>query len=187
MNFKFIFSALLCFSALFSCKTADAQSIKEVTDNQVAECTSCDLIGEISRAQLVDNPIFNEWFSESYENYELHSDAMKTLNDVSTENLSFKIILGTWCSDSHRDVPRFVKILDFLNIDDKSIEYYALDAEKMSPEKIEETYSVIQVPTFIVYKKDVELNRIVEMSIRTLEEDLAIILTTNDYKNVYAD
>ncbi|EGV44940.1 thioredoxin [Bizionia argentinensis JUB59] len=193
MNYKLAFVVLFYFVLIQSCKTAGnkvvntEESEAEFIETEIAECASCDLIGEISRAELVNNSTFNQWFSTNYEAYQFNALAMETLKSVSTENISFKIILGTWCSDSHRDVPRFTKILDAINIQENVIEYYALDVNKLSPEGIENTYNIIQVPTFIVYKNGVELNRIVEMSVRTLEEDLATILTTNDYKNVYAD
>ncbi len=184
MNTKF-YVIIYCLVFVLLSQTSNGQVTSK--DTTLSECETCDLVGEISRAQLENNATFNEWFSSNFENYLLNSSAMSTLNSIPTEDLSFKIIMGTWCSDSQRDVPRFARILEALDISESAIDYYALDADKLSPEKIEETYQVNHVPTFIIYKNGVELNRIVEMSIRTLEEDLAVILTTNDYQHIYAD
>ncbi|UPS91135.1 thioredoxin family protein [Bizionia sp. M204] len=179
MSHKLIVILFFCFGIFFTCKAQDVSSEAEITPK--------DLVGEISRSELVSNTVFNLWFSDNFENYQLDSQTIEMLKRIPTKNLSFKIIMGTWCSDSQRDVPRFARILDELHISENTIDYYALDANKLSPSKIEETYQVSHVPTFIIYKNGVELNRIVEMSIRTLEEDLLIILTTNDYQHIYAD
>ena len=179
MSSKLVVALFVCFCVVF---VASAQDV--ALDSKT---TTKDLVGEISRHELVSHPVFNEWFSYNFENYQLDSKTIDRLKAIPTKNLSFKIIMGTWCSDSQREVPRFAKILDSLNIPDNAIQYYALDADKLSPEKIEDIYNINYVPTLIVYKNGVELNRIVEMSIRTLEEDLAVILTTNNYQHIYAD
>ncbi|SFN65146.1 Thioredoxin [Bizionia echini] len=179
MSSKLVVALFVCFCVVF---VASAQDL--ALDSKT---TTKDLVGEISRHELVSHPVFNEWFSNNFENYQLDSKTIDRLKAIPTKDLSFKIIMGTWCSDSQRDVPRFARILEELNIAESAINYYALDADKLSPEKIEETYHVSHVPTFIIYKNGKELNRIVEMSIRTLEEDLLLILTTNDYQHIYAD
>ncbi|MGY0392539.1 thioredoxin family protein [Bizionia sp. KMM 8389] len=158
------------------------------TDTEIETTESqADLIGPFNRQQLTDTPTFNAWFSENYADYQLNDDAITQLKNLPKTGLSFKVIMGTWCSDSQREVPRFSKIMDTLQIDKSVIKFYALDADKLSPTKIEETYNISFVPTIIVYKDGKELNRIVEMSIRTLEEDLLLILTTNDYQHIYAE
>jgi len=43
------------------------------------------------------------------------------------------------------------------------------------------------VPTIIVYRNTIEVNRIVEIPVESLEQDLLNILTKNTYINVYSD
>lgn len=184
---KNIVTAFICLVFFLVCNTTLCQTSDEHADSLDSKCTNCDLVGSISRAQLETNAAFNTWFSNNYNTYKLNNKTIKALRSLPKENLSFKIIMGTWCSDSQREVPRFAKILDSLKIDKSAIAYFGLDADKVSPKKIEDTYSISHVPTFIVYRNGKELNRIVEMSIRTLEEDLRNILTINDYKDIYAE
>ncbi|MFD2550806.1 thioredoxin family protein [Bizionia sediminis] len=174
----------LFFTTFFALTPLQAQTkVAQGTD-----CTGdCHLVGKFDRRVLESNETYASWFLKNYNDYQIDATILDTLQALSKNNITFKIIMGTWCSDSQRDVPRFSKILDTLQISSEAITYYALDTNKQSAEKIEETYNVRFVPTFIILENGVERNRIVEMSIQTLEADLLNILTSNTYKHVYAE
>lgn len=59
------------------------------------------------------------------------------------------VFMGTWCSDSKRDVPRFLRIADGSGMDATDFDLYGLDRKKKSPGGLEEKYSIERVPTFI--------------------------------------
>lgn len=188
MNYKVLFSTCSLLAVLLFSNNGYSQADLNADKQATSECvTDCDLVGQFERKQLESRAIFNAWFSENYKNYDIDSATLDALKAIPKKNITFKVIMGTWCSDSRRDVPRFAKIMDTLKIDAHAIEYFALDSSKLSPEKIEDTYTISHVPTFIVFKDGAELNRIVEMSVLTLEEDLLNILTVNTYKNVYSE
>ena len=93
--------------------------------------------------------------------------------------------MGTWCSDSRENVPSFFKLIDYLNIKDKNIDLIGLDVNKENPNGDEITYEIINVPTFIFYKKDKEINRIVEITLESFEKDILKILDGSGYENAY--
>jgi thiol-disulfide isomerase/thioredoxin len=86
------------------------------------------------------------------------------------------VFLGTWCGDSKREVPRFLKIVDAAGITTDRVTLLALDRKKTSPEGVEIRYGIERVPTFIFLKKETEIGRIVETPKTTLEGDIVTIL-----------
>lgn len=86
------------------------------------------------------------------------------------------VFLGTWCSDSRRDVPRFLRIADETGMVAEDYVLYALDRKKTSTGGVERTYGIERVPTFVFLRGDREIGRIVEVPRTTLEGDILAIL-----------
>ena len=84
--------------------------------------------------------------------------------------------MGTWCSDSRREVPRIIKILDQLDFDENNLQLINLDRKKQSPNSEEKDKTIKFVPTFILSKNEIEIGRIIEFPIVTLESDILNIL-----------
>ena len=101
-----------------------------------------------------------------------------------------KLFLGTWCGDSKREVPRMLKILQEAKFPMGQLEVVALDYRKgqykKSPTGEEKGLNIIKVPTMIFFKKEKEVNRIVESPLESLEEDMAQIISNNPYTPNYA-
>jgi thiol-disulfide isomerase/thioredoxin len=118
---------------------------------------------------------FAWWYNSEFENYEPDEE---TLNNINERLGSYKIeiILGTWCSDSKREVPRFIKILDMLNYDFNNLTLIAVDRDKNSTDGNIDSKNIELVPTFILINEQGEKGRIVESPVETLEMDLLDIL-----------
>ena len=101
------------------------------------------------------------------------------------KDIDIKIFMGTWCTDSRKEIPVFYKLMDKLQLDNKKIELIGMTLEKTTPDSLELNQNIINVPTFIFKKNGKEINRIVEFPIETIEKDILEILTTNDYQNPY--
>ena len=86
------------------------------------------------------------------------------------------IFFGGWCSDSKREVPRFLKLADEAGIPKERIKLYALDRTKKSNDGLTEKYNIEWVPTFIFLKQGEEIGRITESPRTTLEADVLTIL-----------
>lgn len=88
------------------------------------------------------------------------------------------VFLGTWCSDSRREVPRFWRALDqALGMAPIEIEYVAVDREKEEPADRLEAAEVRYVPTFVVRREGEEVGRVVESSPHGIEVALLALLT----------
>ncbi|MDT0677814.1 TlpA family protein disulfide reductase [Autumnicola musiva] len=143
------------------------------------------LLGEINRNELEKEP-YVSWFDQVYEEYDPNQAALGTI----TKNISdynIKVFFGTWCPDSRRELPKFVKILDRAGYDFDDLTLIAVDRSKTTPGNLEEGLNVKRVPTMIFYKDGQEVNRFVEYSQESLEEDIAKIVSEKEYRNPYAE
>lgn len=142
-----------------------------------------DIIGLFDRKELSNNP-HAEWFDQNYSDYNLDQKTLDKLKPL-FKDLEITVFMGTWCSDSRKEIPVFYKLIDKLNFDEKSIELIGMTLEKTTPDSLELNQNLINVPTFIFKKDGKEINRIVEFPLETIEKDILEILTTNNYQNPY--
>jgi len=85
------------------------------------------------------------------------------------------VYFGSWCSDSRREVPRFLRILDRASPARLKVRYYGLDRTKKEPARLVRRGAIERVPTFILRADGREVGRIVETPQTTLENDLALL------------
>ena len=90
--------------------------------------------------------------------------------------------MGTWCHDSEREVPKLLRIVDDLRRQygvELPVSLVALDRARQQPAGMIEGKRVDKVATFIYYRDDQELGRIVERTNSPLfEDDLLTIVAT---------
>lgn len=132
------------------------------------------IIGASTRAVYQDSN-FAEWFNNEYTNYEIETKVIRNFKSNFKDKI-IVIVLGTWCSDSRREVPRFLKILDFVEFPKDKTFFINVDRDKKSALGEEEGLNVEYVPTIIVYENGKELGRIIETPQISLEEDLRRIV-----------
>jgi len=167
-------------------KSANENETDKETEKNVESQQDNMLIGEFKKEDLQKKP-FSNWYSPNYENYMPEDEAMSTINE-NINDYEIKVLMGTWCGDSKREVPKLMKILDKADFNYKNLEMVAVDYNKTTPSKIEEKLDVHHVPTIIFYKNGEEVNRFVEYSQgESIEEDLSKIVSGKSYKNSYAD
>ncbi len=133
------------------------------------------LIGKCAREDFQDTS-FSWWWNSEYSMYSVDSITVKTFDNV-LPSIKIKCVIGTWCSDSKREVPRFYKILDICESKPANLELICVNRKKESNEAIDlEGLTIEKVPTFIVFRDNKEIGRIIEEPKESLEKDLAKIL-----------
>lgn len=132
------------------------------------------LTGNIKIKDLKKMP-YKKWFNDEYNSFRPDSNTISELSKVN-KKFSVKVFLGTWCSDSRREVPRFLKIAEIAGIKKKKIEFIALDRKKTAPVYTENIYNIEYVPTFIFFRDNKEIGRIIETPQESLEKDMVRIL-----------
>jgi len=120
------------------------------------------------------------WYVKGKDDYQPNTESLNKLLDISKDQLTIKIILGTWCPDSRREVPRFMRVMDIWQFPYAKITFIGVDNGKLSPVGEYEKLGIQRVPTFIIYKNNVEAGRIIEVPVTSLEQDIVNILTRNE-------
>ena len=132
------------------------------------------LIGICDRTAFADTN-FAWWFNSEYDVYNLDTTTLASIGNK-LNDYKITVVMGSWCSDSRREVPRFYKILDSLKFDQSKLELICVDRDKNDPNGDTEKLNIEAVPTFIFYKDDKEIGRIVESPKETLEKDILKIV-----------
>jgi thiol-disulfide isomerase/thioredoxin len=122
-------------------------------------------------------PPHSEWYIKGYEGYRWDSGAVNKLTAIKKDDLTIKIVMGSWCPDSRREVPRFMRILDLWEFPVSKVTFIGVDNAKISPVGEYEKLDIQRVPTFIFYKNFIEAGRIIEVPQTSLEQDIVNILT----------
>jgi thiol-disulfide isomerase/thioredoxin len=118
---------------------------------------------------------FNEATKQNFETYEPSSEALAFLKGID-QPVTIEVFYGSWCSDSIREVPRFIKIMDLVKNKNLQITFIGVDRSKKQPAEKTEGKNIEFVPTFIVLRDGKEAGRIIESPKVSLEQDLADIL-----------
>jgi hypothetical protein len=124
--------------------------------------------------QVLEQP-WHYPFRQRYDTVQVKTpivDLLKTMAD----SIDVYVFFGTWCSDSRREVPRFLKVADGAHLRSEQLHLYALDRTKKSSDGVSDAFAITMVPTFVVKKHDRELGRIVESPTLSVEEDILNIL-----------
>ena len=132
--------------------------------------TTAHHVGEIDQQALfAEYPIFNA----NYQAYKLSAGSVASFKASLPEALEVRVLFGTWCHDSEREVPRLLKLLNLAGIPDESVELYALDLKKKDPRGMANTMGISYTPTFIFNVGGTEVGRIVERPEESLISDIA--------------
>lgn len=133
---------------------------------------------------------YTAWYKPNYENYTPTADIIAQLKKTGLEKFTMKIVFGSWCGDSKRELPKMMKVLNAAGFPEKNIQligvYDSLEVYKQAPKREEKGLNIYRVPTFIVYQKDKEVGRIVEYPVESLERDLLKIVSGQPYVHNYA-
>ena len=147
------------------------------------------LVGRCIVEQLDEEP-FSEWFRSGYEEYTPNAEVLDALRSVETGDVHVSVFFGTWCGDSRREVPWWLKLFDAMDIPNERVELVAVDnsdeTHKRSPDGEERGLEIYRVPTLIVRRGGAEVARVVEYPVLSIERDLLAILGGRPYEPNYA-
>lgn len=118
---------------------------------------------------------FGESYAVEYKNYSPSKGSIRKLQKQ-LQNIEIVLVLATWCRDSKEQVPRFLKILDQVNFDFKNLSMIAVDSKKNGQKIDVSSFDIQRVPTFIFFRDEIEIGRIIETPHKTLEKDLLKII-----------
>jgi thiol-disulfide isomerase/thioredoxin len=150
------------------------------------------MIGPVDRAGFTRAP-YSSWFLSEYKDYQPNQDVIekiKTSKFSNIDGLEVTVFMGTWCSDSKKQVPRLYKTLDQLGFDENKLSVHAVG---IVPQEFRKTHdgiaekglNIYRVPTIIVKRNNQELGRVVEYPVDSLEQDLLNIVKGDTYTQTH--
>lgn len=119
------------------------------------------LLGAQSFDQFQKEP-YKAWYDENYNLYPTDKPSINDLKKAKINSYNITIFLGTWCSDSHKNFPRLIKILEETKFPKNKIHIIGVNKNKQSPNGEEAKYNITHAPTIIVEKYGKEIGRITE-------------------------
>ncbi len=136
------------------------------------------LVGESDPKMLTEGE-FGVSYATEFSNYVVDSILINQLNTIlqNDPEIALTIVLATWCGDSKEQVPRFFKIKSLLTSSFSSLKIICVDREKKAGNLDISDLKIEKVPTFIFSEKGIELGRIVETPMKTIENDIIRILS----------
>jgi len=129
------------------------------------------LLGVIMRSQLPAT------YQATYDSVQIEKNFIDLIR-IAGEGVETKVFLGTWCSDSRREVPRFLKVMDLAGTSSAGFTLFGLDRKMKSPGGSEAPFHIERVPTFVFLKQGKEIGRIVEFPQTSIEGDMVSILAS---------
>ncbi len=171
MRTKALILFLIGFLFLVACSTSPKNGYKIIRDKSGRDMA----VGVIPAKDLLAN--FPK-FEAQYKSFVPDSQAVNFLAHF-TKPVEVLVFLGTWCPDSQREVPRFLKALDLAhNPPSIQVKLIASDRSKKDKENLSTKYKIERVPTFVVLSQGKEIGRIVEHPKDSVEKDFVAILKT---------
>jgi thiol-disulfide isomerase/thioredoxin len=176
---KKLFPILL--GTILTCSASIAQAQKVVVNREVeTEKDGKMLLGIQLKDQLQKAP-YADWYNTEYTGYQTDKKAIAELKKQKLGSYKIIAVIGTWCEDSHRELPRLMKILEEIKYPENKLTPLAVNRKRESPTGEEGLYNIQKVPTFILFKYGKEIGRITEMpKSGWLERDLLEILKKDD-------
>ncbi|MEZ5000795.1 MAG: thioredoxin family protein [Bacteroidales bacterium] len=126
---------------------------------------------------FITTGIHSQWYISEHDSYSADEEALSGLLAIPADDISITIVIGTWCPDSRRELPRFMKLMEFWDFPIERITFIGVDSYKVAPVGDYEELGIERVPTFIIYRNKVEAGRIIEYPTASLERDMVNILS----------
>ncbi len=131
-----------------------------------------ELLGPLSKEEILEN--FPGWQVE-VASYVPDQEVIEKLQSIPSE-IKIEIFLGTWCSDTKRNVSAYFKIMDMVDNPLIMTSYIGIPREDDSRKPFIEGKNIIKVPTFIIIIDNQEKGRIIENPTKSVEEDVLDIV-----------
>ncbi len=131
-----------------------------------------ELLGPLSKEEILEN--FPDWQVE-IASYVPDQEVIEKLQSIPSE-IKIEIFLGTWCSDTKRNVSAYFKIMDMVDNPLIMTSYIGIPREDDSRKPFIEGKNIIKVPTFIIIIDNQEKGRIIENPTKSVEEDVLDIV-----------
>jgi thiol-disulfide isomerase/thioredoxin len=145
------------------------------TPSPTPASTPAPLLGHVSGAEL---RAYTPWALLWEQPYVPDAAAVAAIR-AAPKTYTILLVMGTWCPDSKREVPRYFATARAAGISDQALTMIGVDRTKKDSEGLTEKWNITRVPTFVFFRDGKEIGRFVERTPAgsTFEAEIAKILT----------
>ena len=175
MNKLRLFSLIFVMISLVACTNKEKVYNSVIKDSKTGE----EILYGYCNVEGIKGDVFKEAYIKEMEEYR-PNDSLVNLLSSNYQDITVKVIMGTWCSDTKREVPRLLSVLFSSGYDptvSENFEAICVDTEKKAEDIDLEPYKFDKVPTIIIYRSGLEIGRIIETPQISIEQDLLDILS----------
>ena len=155
--------------------TACSVTKKLTTNYEVLNYQGKKMLKGIINRPLLETDTAFAWFKEGMQ-YGKPDDAAVAAFQQNKAKFTMVVFGGTWCGDTQSLLPKFYKLIDKSGYPETSITLIAVDRQKTTSDNSHKTYSIINVPTFIILKDGKEVGRVVEYGKGDMVKELGEIV-----------
>lgn len=116
-------------------------------------------------------PEYKPYIGLYYPEKDVIQNIRANLND-----LEIKIFYADWCPDCRIQLPRFLSVILALDEENIDLEFIEVNRDKKDGQEKAEEKNVLAVPTFIFFRNDKEIGRIIERPNDKMEKEIAKIV-----------
>ena len=131
------------------------------------------LLGPLHYAELLQ--YFPQWQAQD-QAYETDPQLVAALKRVNTP---FEVVcyLGSWCGDSRRGVPPFVRMVEAAENPNIHLKLIGVNRQKVDPGQTAPPLDIQRVPTFLIYENGQEIGRLIEFPLTSnfVEDFLEVV------------
>jgi thiol-disulfide isomerase/thioredoxin len=144
------------------------------TSSPAATPAPAPLLGHVTRAQLKAYEPWALFWEQPYVPDPVSVASIKS----QAKDLEVLLVMGTWCPDSKREMPRYFATMDAAGVGDAKLTMIGVDRTKKDTEGLTDKWNITRVPTFIFLRNGREEARFVERTPigTTFEVELARVL-----------
>jgi tetratricopeptide (TPR) repeat protein len=185
---KSLLSLVILGSLLVGCSPKNVPQTATIINQEALDRDGYQmLIGVCSKASMLREP-YKNWYEPTYNAYQLDTLLLQKVKP-NPETDTYTIFMATWCGDSQKEVPRFLKMLRHLNVPQANYKIVMVDNQydcyKQSPTHEERGQNIFRVPTFIINRNGNEIGRIVEHPVENFEKDFTKIINGESYSSSF--
>ena len=107
-------------------------------------------LGPVDRS-FMQKPEYHA-FAVTYDTAQISPDVVELVR-LAQADVECLVFFGTWCGDSKREVPRFLKIADQAGIPAGHVRLHGLDRASRRSDALADRFAVVRVPTFIFLRE----------------------------------
>ena len=138
----------------------------------LAQVKEVELVGSLTKDKILE--AMPEW-KQQMATYAPKLDVVDKLRSL-PQPVHIRVFLATWCPDCKKHVSAFFRVMEMVDNPSISVELIGVSKDKKEPSQPIQENRVERVPTFIVVMNGDEKGRIIEIPVKSVEQDLVDIL-----------